>query len=411
MSSFNVFFRGRSLTKLCSIRVRNKNNVAFFVLLLVIIFLNQHFTRFVVWFPLILLMIGWSAVKEELRQSNRVPFLPKQLLLAVVFYVVSIVLASLVSPFRVDAINELMRTILGPLLIVFVAMAVDWREKLVRRLFFALCMGGWGLAVTDLLHYVRDIISLGYIPHDFSHRWFSDGYIFYLPFILLARNNCLTWCKHLLNACLFLFFLLVAGTGSRATWLTILLEILMLLGLNRSGQYLFDLFSFIFSIYLGLQIFPHETGMATVERGLSDNNRLQGYWFPALLMSINSIKSLMIGHGYGREVWGFYHAHCQECSFEGPGLGGPHNVFLQALFAGGLFSIISLCWILFSVLQLLVSFMRDSSCRQQLAQSALVSLVGFFLVRGLVEDSRPEPMAIYLLIASILFRRNRLMRN
>ena len=379
----------------------------FITLVFVFLFLNQHFTRFTIWFPLLLLPVWLFTAKPGANSVWRnATLLPARLWLALICYLASVLMASLISPFRGVAVEDLFRTFAGPLLIAVLAARVMCLDGAEHMLFRALVWGGGFLAVTDVAHYVRDFVTLGQFPNDFSHRWFSDGYIFYLPFLFLYRDTLVGRRRSICNAGLFLIFTLVAGTGSRGSWGTILLEIIFLWGLTRQRQYLYDLALFGFAITIGLFALPYEMGEATLERGMSDNNRIIGHWLPALKMSFASPSTLLIGHGYGREIWNTFHAHCDECGYKGPGLGGPHNVFLQALFAGGLAALASLIWLFAELGRLLLRCrgLQDEALRN-LALGGFVAFAGFFLIAGQVCDPRPEPLAMFVLIAMLLHRR------
>lgn len=385
---------------------RSDELVIFITLVFVFLFLNQHFTRFTIWFPVLLLPVWLLTAKRGTDSVWRnATLLPTRLWLALICYLASILMASLISPFRVVAVEDFFRTLAGPLLIAVLAARVMSREGAENMLFRALVWGGVFLAVTDVAHYVRDFMILGQLPHDFSHRWFSDGYIFYLPFLFLYRDTLVGRRRSICNAGLFLVFTLVAGTGSRGSWGTILLEIIFLWGLTRQRQYLYDLALFGFAITIGLFVLPYEMGKATLERGLSDNNRIIGHWLPALKMSFaSSHGTLLIGHGYGKEIWNTFHANCDEC-YKGPGLGGPHNVFLQAIFTGGLAAFSSLIWLFAELGRLLWNRrgLQDDALKK-LALGGFVAFAGFFLIAGQVGDPRPEPLAILMLVAMILHR-------
>jgi hypothetical protein len=385
-------------------------------LIYVFLFLNQHFTRFTVWFPVLLLILWLIGYKKEIHNNVRAVFtlLPRRLWLALVSYLASILLASLNSPFRGAAVEELLQVLVGPLLIAIIAGQTMQREGVERLLVLALVWGGGFLAATDVVTYIRDFATLGQFPRDFSHRWFSDGYIFYLPLLFLYRDTLAGRGRVLFNAGLFLIFLLVAGTGSRSAWGTILIEIVLLWALTRQRHYLNDLASLGFAIAIGLFVLPHEIGTATIKRGLSDNNRIMGHWLPAVKMSSNSSATqvessssatLLIGHGYGRQIWDTFHDHCDNCAYKGPGLGGPHNVFLQALFVGGLAAMVSLIWLFAELGRLLWGCrIHQDETLNILALGGLVAFAGFFLISGQVGDPRPEPLAILMLFAMLLHR-------
>ncbi|WP_201209333.1 O-antigen ligase family protein [Rhodocyclus purpureus] len=376
--------------------------VTFIFLVLSCLLVSHYFRRFVFWFPL-LLSVYWLVVVR--RDSNMVrrfaTLLPLGMWLALAGYMLSLLVASLISPSWETGVRELLLAVVSPVLIAVLAGRMTWPEGVERRVLLALVWSGGLLAATDVAHHITDLATSGQFASDFSHRWRATGFILFLPFLILFRDTLMGWRKVALNVGLLVFFLLAAWTGSRTAWGTIMLEIAFLGILTRQPRYFVDIAIFGFAIAIALTLMPHETGMASLERGLSDNNRINGHWLPAIQMSEDSFFSFLIGHGYGSEV-------VVPPQFSGqatPLLAGPHNVFLQAFLAGGLAALATLSWLFAELGRLFWRFRKHHDARlKRLAVGGGISFAGYFLIAGMVGDPRPEPLAMFMLVAMILYR-------
>lgn len=358
--------------------------------------------RFVFLFPLLVSVSWLIAVQRDTGTQGGGSLLPTRLRLALTCYLACLLVASLITSNRVMDIRELLLTLVGPLLIAFFVGRAMHREALERTFFLALLWGGVLLAVDDAFQYISDFALTKQFVNDFSHRWRTTAYILYLPFFLLFRDTLVGRRKVVFNIGLFFVFLLATCTGSRTAWGTLLLEIAALGMLTRQRQYLVDMGMFGFALAITLFALPHEIAMASLERGGSDNNRINGHWLPAIQMTTSSLGAFLMGQGYGTEV-------VVPPQFSGqatPLLAGPHNVFLQALLAGGVATLVSLVW-LFAELGRQLGHWRDiqNETLKILALGGLVSFTGFFLIAGQVGDPRPEPLALFVLIAILLHRR------
>lgn len=373
------------------------------VLALGSLFISHYLRRFVFLFPLLLSAFWLIATRRDRDGAIKDPgsLLPTRLWLALTCYLVFLLATSLVSSYRIVAMRELLLTLVGPLLIAFLVGRVMQRGADELRVVLALVGGGMLLAATDMAQYVSEFAAIGHFAKDVSHRWLATGYILYLPFLLLFRDTLMGRNKTVFNVGLILLFLLAASTGSRAAWGTILLQIIVLGILTRKRQYLIDMAIFCIAIAIGLFALPHEIGMASLEKGVGDNNRINGHWLPAIQMSIQSFGSFLIGHGFGAEV-------TVPPQFSGqatPLLAGAHNVFLQALLAGGVVTLVSFVW-LFAELGRQLWHCRgiQNEALKILALGGFVSFMGFFLIAGQVGDPRPEPLALFVFIAILLHR-------
>lgn len=384
-----------------SVSSKYSSVLRFMILAIGSLLVSYYLRRFVFLFPLLFSVCWLIAVPRDVGAKEVGNLLPTRLWLALNCYLASLLIASLISSNWVMDIRELLLTLVGPLLIALFVGRAMYREALERTVFLALMWGGILLAANDAFQYISDFALEKQFVSDFSHRWRTTGYILYVPFLLLFRDTLVGRPKVAFNIGLFFVFLLAACTGSRTAWGTILLEIAVLGMLTRQRQYLVDLAMFGFAIAIGLFALPHETGMASLERGVSDNNRINGHWLPAIQMSTDSLGVFLIGHGYGTELV----VPPQLSGQATPILAGPHNVFLQALLAGGVITLTSLVW-LFTELSRQLSRCSgvQNGALKKLALGGFVSFTGFFLISGQVGDPRPEPLALFVLIVILQHR-------
>jgi hypothetical protein len=395
-STTNQHFRGMG-----EARGRYVTIMMLVVIALGSLFISHYLRRFVFLFPLLLSAFWLIATPRKEHIKNPGGLLPLPLLLTLACYLLFLLAASLFSPYRIVAMRELLLTLLGVMFIAFWVGRVMQRGADERLVVLALVGGGVLLAATDVVQYANEFAATGRIAKGVTHRWLTSGYILYSPFLLLFRDTLRGRSKVVFNMGLFLFFLLAASTGARTAWGTIVLQIVVLGVLTRQRQYLIDLTMFCAAIAIGLFALPHEIGMASIEKGVGDDNRINGHWLPAIHMSMQSLAGFLFGHGFGTEV-------TVPPQFSGqptPLLAGAHNVFLQALLAGGVVTLASLAW-LFTELGRVLWRCRDSQSEplKILALGGFVSFTGFFLIAGQVGDPRPEPLALFVLIAILLHR-------
>lgn len=270
-----------------------------------------------------------------------------------------------------------------------------------RRILQALCLGGALIALTDVAHYARDLVAAGVLPSSPTHRWLSDGYVFYLPFLLLYRDQQKDLARTSFNVAIFAIFILISGTGGRATWGAIATELFILGVITGSGHYVQDFASLVTALVIGLFIWPDPIALGAIGRGISDNNRWVGHWKPALIMIGESLRAFFVGNGYGREVWNQLWQACVDCGYQGAPLGGPHNALLRVQFAGGIGAFLASMWLSVKMLKSLwgIQMMGDKDSAS-LARGGIAAFVGFFVVAGLVGDPRPEPLAVLMALIS-----------
>jgi hypothetical protein len=93
---------------------------------------------------------------------------------------------------RISGFIDLASIFISPILLAVIALQIFPLDssnnsdiKTIDLLCQACVAGILFLALTDVAHYFRDFYRIGMVPDDYSHRWFADGYIFFLPWLLL----------------------------------------------------------------------------------------------------------------------------------------------------------------------------------------------------------------------------------
>jgi O-antigen ligase len=367
----------------------------------VVILLNQHFNVPLKFLPFILLLAG-SAIYTFTAPRPLVGAGGLSTDLAAAGLLIAIFFAAAVS--AGVGLSQLLTTVVGPAALAVLA-GVMLPPQVALRVLAAACVGALlFLATTDVLHYGRDFWRDGGLPAGPSHRWFADGYVFFLPWLFVVRDTARTvWARWLLRASMVGVFFLLAGTGSRAAWGAVAVEIVMLALLLRRPRYLLDLLLFAGVLVLAAPMF--QTASAAFERGFDDNQRLRGTWRPGFqLISQN----LWLGHGFGHEAWNLAYRdavrHHPEWAIGAP-LGGPHNVFLSVVFASGLAGLAAfLLFVAVLLAALHRAFARSLEPERTLAAGVLCALVAFYFIYGLVGDPRLEPLWIVFMWALLLKR-------
>jgi O-antigen ligase len=135
-----------------------------------------------------------------------------------------------------------------------------------------------------------------------------------------------------------------------------------------------------------------------------DNQRIHGMWLPA----IELIKEgPWYGHGFGRAAWDAAFVagvpNHPAWTVRTP-LGGPHNLWLQVGFVGGVLGLAAFLAAAASIVVCLWRQARSHGTHSATAVAVLSAVVGFYGVRGLVEDPRWEPLGLVLLWTVLLER-------
>lgn len=250
---------------------------------------------------------------------------------------------------------------------------------------------------------------------NFNHRHISDSMVFLFPALLniwLFKKKSYK-IGFLILSCIFLFLLL--GTLSRGAWLAVLITAICWLVFNRLWKLSLVL---VFSVIIGM------AGVMQLKHGNDDKllvklqqtdssdryvNGTQGSAW-SLIME-NPIK----GYGYGDDI---YHATYNKRIVDYPAWTfkesiGPHNLALYLWFSAGIFGLISLIYVYYAVIKETAAYaLRNTTASPyNVHLLLLLSLIGFFIIRGNFEQIELDPLGIIvgLLLALKQVKNNRAM--
>lgn len=233
---------------------------------------------------------------------------------------------------------------------------------------------------------------------NYDHRHISDSMVFLFPallnfWLLKGRSYKITF---ITLSSIYIFLML--GTLSRGAWLAMLITVMLWLVFNRFWK--FCLFSLIVVIATGTAIIsqhgPKNDILAyKLQQTDSSYRYTNGTQGSALkLIMENPIK----GYGYGDDI---YHHQYNTRVVDYPTWTfkesiGPHNLALYIWFSAGIFGLIALFYVYGSVINETIGKALSSTEKSPYNAHLLLllSLVGFFLVRGNFEQIDIEPLGI-----------------
>ena len=385
--------------------------IGFYYLLI----LNQHFLiplRYIPWalIAMVLVIIFWQLHSVKGLSLNFTSYYPQKSARRLLMWVCALSICFLIGTIfgqlsDMNSFFALLTIYIGPILLGVIGIfALPRKIKTVEFLCLACAAAILFLALTDTLHYARDWYRLGHFAEDSSHRWFGDGYIFFIPWLLLGFIKS----KGILKRCLWLgaifwIFLLLSGTGSRAIMGIALLELAMFMSFYRRRLIAFILpLVLIAAFQVGSTVMAPTLIADAVQRGVYVQNRVTVAWLPTLEFIT---QSFWIGHGFGPAPWNSaYDLYLQAYPASGASnFGGPHNLLLDIAFIGGIFAAVFFLCVCFYIVKILLGIVLKSPF--ELAGPALATLcsfIDFYLVRGLVESCRWEPLGITLMWVLLL---------
>jgi hypothetical protein len=288
---------------------------------------------------------------------------------------------------------------LGPILLgVLAAAIIPKKMKSLEHLLNFCVIAILFLAVTELLHYLREIYRFGAISKNhYIHRWFADGYLFFLPFLLVKYIK--TDCRK--KKYFYLFgissvVLFVSIIASRAATLILIFQLIVTTWCFRSKKLFFGFCVLILITTLAAFIFTPWAMKSVGDRLFLIINRFNDALIPGYDGFINS---LWLGNGFGSYPWN--HAYefflSNHPNWVGVNTGHSHNFFLEIAFIGGIFALcfgIVICIII--VKKLLFLSRLTSSNIEPFAFAILLSFFSFYIFRGIVEAPRWEPLGIVI---------------
>lgn len=324
-------------------------------------------------------------------------------------------------------------------------LVIPLNEQSVRFFSKACLLALFLLATCDVVFYIQQARAHQILGADYSHRWFGDGYVFLTPFLLARllsfyqedRPQKSLSAVRLCAPYLFLMMvmLLAGGTGSRSTYGIITLELLTFfilflrqvglipskidgsnlatsqtikLGAISISKHWVRAFGYLLSFTLLLVIIRllliltiPQLFESTLSRGLQIWDRIKFAWGPGVdLIS----EALLLGHGFGHQVWDLAYARLMIIHPDLINFGGPHNWFLVAGFFGGIFAMlmeliftVTLIWGLISYLRLSPKSIKVFDASKSCALAVLISFIAFYSLRGQVEFTTYKYLTILVM--------------
>jgi O-antigen ligase len=246
------------------------------------------------------------------------------------------------------------------------------------------------ISAHDVIQYLRELSLPDRWPSDniHKHRYYADPLLWYMPAVLwvvsIAHRRALPW----LVVALVFYWLLLAGTGSRAAWYgAIGAAFVWFAARGEWRRGLLAVLALALAIAIALWLLPAEIFSQRATRGLDTSYRVEGTWKPAITLIL---ERPWLGWGYGQSI---FHAAYNAQVDANPTWHfrqslGPHNVFLAVWFAGGVPLIASLVAALGCFVAIVLRVMRGGdACTpwRDPVVAALCSIIGYMIVRGTFE--------------------------
>lgn len=389
-----------------------------------VMILNQHFNiplRFIPW--ALIGFTGYILWKKFREQSFNFPQITelfsssdiKALLAAIGIVSLCFFIATFAQDPDISGLYDLVTIYVGPVALGIIAFIVlPKNNRSIQFLNLACAAAVIFLGFTDIFHYCREFYRYKTFSNPSLHRWFSDGYLFFIPWLILGFFSEKIFLKKIvwLFSIWMILVLLLSTGGSRGAMVVVTVQIITFILLYARKEPLVNVatsLAFLLGFgFLGARQISPQAIDASLKKGLFFGDRMNDAWLPVL----DFIRQdLWVGHGFGSDAWeqSYEVFLIQHTGWPGINYGGPHNQFLDVAFIGGIFSAIAYCATCFLVVKILFTLVRKST--PEIAGAALASLcsfVGLYLVRGLVESIRWEPLGIILtwcLLLSYLHQR------
>lgn len=301
--------------------------------------------------------------------------------------------------------NTVLKGFLAFTIIIPVLLKEESRETIAKLILFGLIASLCLRSTAELMLYYQDYTQ-GVLPFsNYNHRHISDSLVFLLPALL----NIWLFKSHkyrlifIFISCIYLFLLL--GTLSRGAWLAVLIVSLLWVILNRQWQLLTvgALICVVTVAILTLHKQPAGSKLLYKLQQTDSSNRYDnGTQGSALSLILeNPIK----GYGYGDDI---YHNVYNSRIVDYPNWVqkrsiGPHNILLYIWFGAGIAGVTALIYVYGAILTATIrkSVHNFEASPYNINLMMLLSLVGFFLIRGNFEQVELDRIGIItsLLIA------------
>lgn len=341
--------------------------------------------------------------KNVFKQMNNSLFISLSIFVAAIIYSVFI---SIDPAYSIDkAANKIFEQLLLVSIVIPVLLHKETKESAAKLMIFSLIIAFIPLIISDGILYYHEYAE-GIMPFSgYEHKYKSDALIFISPALLYLWGS-----KNRNYRVAFLFILpilgfVILGTMQRGTWLAIIIPATIWFILKRKWKLpltVILVFAAILSFIAHHDPQPFNTLFSKMQQTSSSNRYGGGTQGSALdLILENPVK----GYGYGDDI--FYRVYNDEVKLHPEWIFkksiGPHNVTLVYWYAGGIFGLLALWYLFFSIIKEGLSGYKVSYGIVKDAWLVIIMIIiGDFLVRGLFESVAISNLAILFGISQAL---------
>lgn len=327
---------------------------------------------------------------------------------SIAFLTVAVLLSLFQTPDFKASLKEISRSVLENTLLCTIVIPVllrnESKEFISKLIFFSFITALSLRCLTELVIYYQDY-KQGVMPFiDYRHRGISDAMVFLLPALLSMWLIKSTKYRVAFIILSIAYLFLILGTLSRGAWLSVLIVSLLWILLNKQWKLLIT-GAIIATVALAL-IFTHKQASTTLIFKLQQTdssyrytNGTQGSAWDLIM------ENPVIGYGFGniayKDVYNKRVVDYPDWTFRESI--GPHNLALFVWFGTGLLGLVALLTTYAAIVKECIAnaFNRSQSSPINAHMIILLSFIGYFIVRGNVEQIQLDLLGILvgLLIA------------
>ena len=298
------------------------------------------------------------------------------------------VVATLVSPQPAYSASEAYKA-LGFLVLSAFATALIVRGVAdAEVLMWASVAAAIDVSIYSLVQYVHEFRAMPNWPvADIQrHRYYAEPLLWFLPALLWALARTRDRFLPFVGAGFAVYLLLLAATGARAAWYAGLVAAAVWFCANMNPRHVVVVGgALVAAVSLALWIVPAPIFLEQAMRGLWASHRVHGAWLPAIHLTL---ERPWLGHGYGEAL--FHAAYNAEVAshpdwYFRSSL-GPHNVFLELAFAGGIALLGSVAGLLLAYAACVGRALATPSPWRAILLAGACSVLGYFVIRGTFEN-------------------------
>lgn len=371
---------------------------------LVFLFIATYFLNDITRYKhlLVILMTITSLVYVCKQPRDYIPLFKNFIFASIALLIVAVFISLLHTPDLKASLKEINRSIVENVLICTLTIPVllkNESKQFICRLVFLSFLTSLSLrCLSELFYYYQDYRK-GIMPFsDYSHRGISDSMVFLFPALLnlwFLRETKYRIAFIVMSA---IYLFLILGTLSRGAWLSVLLVSFAWALLYK--QWKLMLAGIIIGAIAFTAIISHKDMSANLTTKLQQTdssyrytNGTQGSAFDLILE--NPLK----GYGFGNEAYkDVYNKRVVDYpNWTFRESIGPHNLALFVWFGTGLLGLASLLLVYAAMIKECVSnaFKGEYASPYNAWMIILLSLIGYFIIRGNVEQIELDLLGIY----------------